>query len=136
MYADQCTDSMLTAIEQSNRRREKQVMYNIEHKKMPRRAQKSGTGQSLLLGPGKPEDMTAYPIYEEHYSVAADVTQKYDTDTAQGLDFKALDELIAQAKEDMERAAKELDFDSAIRHRNRMYDLQKIRDTEIGALKK
>ena len=64
------------------------------------------------------------------------VAKRYDTDTAQALDFKALDELIAQAKEDMERAAKELDFDAAIRHRNRMYDLQKIRDTEIGALKK
>lgn len=136
MYADNCTDSMRTAIEQSNRRREKQVRYNIEHHKMPRKAQKSGTGQSLLLGAGKPEDMTAYPIYEEHYATAADMAHNYDASTAQAIDFKSIDELIAQAKEDMERAAKELDFDAAIRHRNRMYDLQKIRDTEIGALKK
>ena len=133
MYADHCTDSMRVAIEQSNRRREKQITYNIEHSKMPRSAQKSGTGQSLLLGPGKPEDMTAYPIVEEHYAVAADVEKNYTT--AQTIDSNALNEMITRAREDMERAAKELDFDAAIRHRNRMYELQKIRDAEIGALK-
>ncbi len=134
MYADHCTDSMRTAIEQSNRRREKQVGYNIEHGKMPRKAQKSGTGQSLLLGGGKPEDMTAYPIVEEHYSIAADV--KSDYTTTQAIDSNVLEELIARAREDMERAAKELDFDAAIRHRNRMYELQKIRDAEIDTLKR
>ncbi len=134
MYADHCTDSMRTAIEQSNRRREKQVQYNIEHGKMPRKAQKSGVGQSLLLGPGKPEDMTAYPIVEEHYAVAADVEKDYSV--AQAIDSKTLDELITRAREDMERAAKELDFDAAIRHRNRMYELQKIRDAELESLKR
>jgi excinuclease ABC subunit B len=133
MYADQCTDSMRVAIEQSNRRREKQISYNIEHNKMPRTAQKSGTGQSLLLGPGKPEDMTAYPIVEEHYAVAADVKQEYNA--PQTIDSKVLDEMITRAREEMERAAKELDFDAAIRHRNRMYELQKIRDAEIGVKK-
>ncbi len=134
MYADYCTDSMRTAMEQSNRRREKQVRYNIEHGKMPRKAQKSGMGQSLLLGPGKPEDMTAYPIVEEHYAVAADVEKDYSV--TQAIDSKTLDELITRAREDMERAAKELDFDAAIRHRNRMYELQKIRDAELESLKR
>ena len=49
LYGDTCTDSMRFAIEQSNRRREKQVRYNMEHGMLPRRAQKSGTGQSTLL---------------------------------------------------------------------------------------
>ena len=40
------------------------------------------------------------------------------------------------SREDMERAAKELDFDAAIRHRNRMYELQKIRDAELESLKR
>ena len=132
LYADHCTDSMRTAIEQSNRRREKQVAYNIEHGKMPRSAKKSGTGQSLLLGPGKPEDITAYPIVEEHYAVAADKQATYDTNSTQGIDSKVLDEMITRTREEMERAAKELDFDSAIRHRNRMYELQKIRDAELN----
>ena len=105
LYADRVTDSMIYAIEQSNRRREKQVRYNMEHGMLPRQAQKSGSGQSLLLGDraaGKP-DMNVYPIVEDHYAVAADVEKNY----VAGGD---IDALIAKAKEDMERAAKSLDF--------------------------
>ena len=49
LYADQITDSMRATIEQSNRRRDIQLHYNVEHRLMPRRAQKSGSGQSQLL---------------------------------------------------------------------------------------
>ncbi len=123
LYADRVTDSMIYAIEQSNRRREKQVRYNMEHGMLPRQAQKSGSGQSLLLGDraaGKP-DMNVYPIVEDHYAVAADVEKNY----VAGGD---IDALIAKAKEDMERAAKSLDFLAAARFRDRMYELQKLRD--------
>ena len=123
LYADRVTDSMIYAIEQSNRRREKQVRYNMEHGMLPRQAQKSGSGQSLLLGDraaGKP-DMNVYPIVEDHYAVAADVEKNY----VAGSD---IDALIAKAKEDMERAAKSLDFLAAARFRDRMYELQKLRD--------
>ena len=44
MYAEKCTDSMRMAIEESNRRREKQLSYNIEHHRLPRQAMKSGFG--------------------------------------------------------------------------------------------
>ncbi len=123
LYADRVTDSMIYAIEQSNRRREKQVRYNMEHGMLPRQAQKSGSGQSLLLGDraaGKP-DMNVYPIVEDYYAVAADVEKNY----VAGGD---IDALIAKAKEDMERAAKSLDFLAAARFRDRMYELQKLRD--------
>lgn len=123
LYADRVTDSMIYAIEQSNRRREKQVRYNMEHGMLPRQAQKSGSGQSLLLGDraaGKP-DMNVYPIVEDYYAVAADVEKNY----VAGSD---IDALIAKAKEDMERAAKSLDFLAAARFRDRMYELQKLRD--------
>lgn len=123
LYADRITDSMTYAIEQSNRRREKQVRYNMEHGMIPRQAQKSGSGQSLLLGDrtaGKP-DMNVYPIAEDHYAVAADVRKDY-------LAGENIDALIAKAKEDMERAAKSLDFLAAARFRDRMYELQKLRE--------
>ena len=42
LYADQITDSMRATIEQSNRRRDIQLHYNVEHRLMPRRAQKIG----------------------------------------------------------------------------------------------
>ena len=82
LYADTCTDSMRFAIEQSNRRREKQVRYNMEHGVLPRRAQKSGTGQSTLLAGRTDENAgntpVAYPIAEDHYApAAADVARAY-----------------------------------------------------------
>ncbi|MBP3455847.1 MAG: excinuclease ABC subunit UvrB [Alistipes sp.] len=123
LYADRITDSMTYAIEQSNRRREKQVRYNMEHGMIPRQAQKSGSGQSLLLGDRtavKP-DMNVYPIAEDHYAVAADVKKDY-------VAGENIDALIAKAKEDMERAAKSLDFLAAARFRDRMYELQKLRE--------
>ena len=99
LYADTCTDSMRYAIEQSNRRREKQVRYNMEHEMLPRQAQKSGSGQSALLA-GRVDtsevNMTAYPIAEDHYAAAADVQKSYTAS-------ENIDALIDKAREEMER---------------------------------
>ena len=127
LYADQCTDSMRIAIEQSNRRREKQVRYNLEHQMLPQQAQKSGTGQSLLLASkAKPEDMTVYPIVDNHYMTAADVEKEYQAQRQ--YESQNVDALITKAREDMERAAKSLDFLAAARYLDRMYELQKIKE--------
>lgn len=124
LYADTCTDSMRYAIEQSNRRREKQVRYNMEHEMLPRQAQKSGSGQSALLA-GRVDtsevNMTAYPIAEDHYAAAADVQKNYTAS-------ENIDALIDKAREEMERAAKSLDFLAAAKFRDRMYELQKLRE--------
>ena len=125
LYADNITDSMRKTISQSNRRREIQIRYNIEHNLLPRQAQKSGTGQSLLLTP-KPEDMNVYPIEEEHYATVADIEAQYTTTPK--FTRKEIDELITKAREDMERAAKSLDFMAAMRFRDRMYELQKMKE--------
>jgi len=123
LYADTCTDSMRYAIEQSNRRREKQVRYNMEHEMLPRRAQRSGTGQSALLtGRDTPDvNLTAYPIAEDHYAAVADVQKNY-------VASENIDALIDKAREEMERAAKSLDFLAAAKFRDRMYELQKLRE--------
>jgi len=122
MYADTCTDSMLAAIGESNRRRAVQVRYNMEHGVIPRKAQKSGSGQNVLLASAeRSADAAVYPLAGEHYSVAADVSSGY---TPVG----DIDAEIARAREDMERAAKSLDFLAAARFRDRMYELQKLRD--------
>ena len=125
LYADHCTDSMVAAIEQSNRHREKQVRYNIEHGMLPRQAQKSGSGQNLLLAQQHQEQAAAantvlYPAAEQNHMIAADVQTAYNAGD--------LDSLIAKAREDMERAAKSLDFLAAARYRDRMYELQKLKE--------
>jgi excinuclease ABC subunit B len=48
--------------------------------------------------------------------------------TAQNIDKEQLRQLIDKAREDMERAAKSQDFLAAIRYRDKMYELQKLRD--------
>ena len=122
MYADTVTESMETAINESNRRRTAQVAYNMEHGMVPRQAQKSGMGQSKLLKE-QPEDIAVYPIVDDHYAVAADIKADYTVK-------EDLDAQIARAREDMERAAKSLDFLAAAKFRDRMYELQKKKEEE------
>ena len=131
LYADTCTDSMRRAIEESNRRRQKQIAFNIEHEQMPRRAQRSGTGQSTLLAGRSTEgvDLTVHLTTENHYAVAADVEAPY---TVGKEATENLEELIRRAREDMERAAKSLDFTAAARFRDRMYELQQLREERLG----
>ena len=131
LYADTCTESMRYAIEQSNRRREKQVRFNMEHEMLPRRAQKSGSGPSALLAGREAAECgipTAYPVMEEHYATAADVQKGYTAGTPTAGLGENLDELINRARENMERAAKSLDFLAAAKFRDRMYELQKLRE--------
>ena len=130
LYADTCTDSMRRAIEESNRRRQKQIAFNTAHEQLPRMAQRSGTGQSTLLASRSTEgvDLTAHRLTEDHYSMAADVEQSY-TASPKGED---LETLIRRACEDMERAAKALDFTAAARFRDRMYELQQLREEQLN----
>ena len=124
LYADHCTDSMRYAIEQSNRRREKQMRYNMEHEMLPRQAQKSGSGQSTLLANTVQTPVTdgiLYPLPDNRQTLAADVTSAYSTES--------IDTQIARAREEMERAAKSLDFLAATKFRDRMYELQKLKES-------
>ncbi len=130
MYGDKCTDSMRIAIEQSNRRREIQVKYNIEHGVIPRKAKKSGDGQSSLIASKLSGESipTVYPLVEDHYAVASDVQATYNAE-------EDIDTLIKRAQEDMERAAKSLDFVAAARYRDRMYELQQRKEREAKGVR-
>ncbi len=132
LYANTITDSMRGAIEASNRRRQRQVCFNREREQLPTQAKRSGTGQSTLLDNRSTEgmDLAVHRLTEEHYGLAADVDRGYSAgqlvpdlqeQTAEGLKL-----LITRAREDMERAAKVLDFVAAARYRDRMYELQKL----------
>ena len=109
MYAGKITKTMRTSIEESNRRRYKQIRYNMEHNMMPQQAHKSGSTQTLLANS------------QAEQNIASDVVSPYDT-TAD------IDTRIAQARSDMERAAKSLDFLAAARFRDLMYELQKQKE--------
>ena len=133
LYADKITDSMLAAMEQSNRRREKQIKYNIEHNIIPRQAQRSGNSQSALLSEreeAKPSNMEARPIVEQHYAMPLNSDAKESQLAAEPMSTytteETLESLIAAARKDMEEAAKRLDFAAATRHRDRMRELESM----------
>lgn len=117
MYAEKRTDSMGMAIMESNRRREKQITYNIQHAMLPRAAQKSG--RSILSGEHTEHTNggVLYPQAGGGILIAADVKGDYST-------AANLEEAIKDAKLKMEKAAKELDFIEAAKYRDLMYALQ------------
>ncbi|MDR0659541.1 MAG: excinuclease ABC subunit UvrB [Prevotellaceae bacterium] len=122
MYADKITHSMRVTIDETNRRREKQLAYNIEHNITPQQIVKNT--RSILTGEKvKPTKEYGY-IEPEGIDIAADPVVKYMT-------IGDLDEAIENAKQQMEEAAKALSFIDAARYRDEMYALQKQRDKKL-----
>jgi len=120
-YADKMTDSMQRTIDETNRRREKQIRYNTEHHITPTTVTKSIDqiiGQTSVLDIRGGERLKQYAVKED-LSVAA---EEKVTDYAS---VKELEKEIASVKKQMEKAAKELDFIEAARLRDRMMDLKK-----------
>ena len=120
MYADTITGSMQTAIDETTRRRARQVLYNEEHGIVPETVKKS---KEAIMEQTKVADSkkTAkqYYVEDDQPSVAADPVVAY-------MDMEGLEKMIRQTQKDMENAAKELDFIEAARLRDELFDLQKL----------
>ena len=118
MYADTMTDSMQRTIDETNRRREKQIRYNIENNIVPTQIKKthdsvfarsSGVGSNKTSG-------RAY-VESEQPMMAADPVMKYMTK-------EQLQKAIAQTRKQMEKAARELDFMEAARLRDEVLEME------------
>jgi len=126
MYADKITKSMQRTIDETNRRREKQLAYNAENQIVPTQIVKSK--QSIMSNMRQTDEQAApvkYGVTQVSESIAADPVVQY-------MGAKALEKAIVQTKKNMEKAAKELEFIEAARLRDEMYALQKRLD-EIRA---
>ena len=130
LYGTTCTDAMRKTVEDSNRRRERQIRYNIEHGIMPRQAKRNSAQQSPLLEGAS--ESNSQSVDNTIYNMVSTPTMGVVADTsAQYSAGSALDSLIEQARKDMERAAKSLDFMAAARYRDRMYELQQIKEEQL-----
>jgi excinuclease ABC subunit B len=123
MYADTITGSMQRTIDETNRRREKQIAYNEKHGITPETVHKSreeivSQSKPLLEVRGKEVDGKAYVEPEEASMVADPVTQYMSKDDLR----KSIDD----TKKKMEKAAKDLDFMEAARLRDEMYAMEKL----------
>ena len=120
MYADRITDSMRATIQDTNRRREKQIRYNNLHGIVPHQAVKSG--RTILSGEplqskSEPGGVTYDLSGDRKFAVAADPVAAYMTE-------HDIESAIRMAREAMEQAARELDFTTAAAYRDKMYTLQ------------
>ncbi|MGN7783636.1 excinuclease ABC subunit UvrB [Niabella sp. 22666] len=128
-YADTMTGSMQRTIDETNRRREKQIAYNIEHNITPRTVVKSKEDvfkqTSVLDIKGFDEkEPLAIGFDEDLVTVAAEEEVVYKT-------IPQMEKAIAKTKKDMEKAARDLDFMEAAKLRDEMFRLQK----ELEAMK-
>ncbi len=115
MYADKITGSMQRTINETNRRREKQLQYNIENNITPKQIIKA---QNNTLTGSKTIEQYTYNS-EIETSIAADPIVQY-------MDKSALEKTIKKVKKQMETAAAKLEFIEAAKFRDEMYALEKL----------
>lgn len=124
MYADKVTDSMAQTIEETSRRRAKQMAHNEEHGLSPQQIKKEKRTlfeQSESVA-NRPKNYAAEP---DHPPLAA-------TDPiVQAMSASDLDKLLVKTKRDMERAAKAMEFMEAARLRDELHALE-ARRKEVG----
>ena len=110
MYADKITGSMKHAIDETNRRRRKQEAYNKKHGLTPKSIKKAVTEERLA---GKKED-----AYKKEYEI--------DTKFVKQLATSEIKSIIKDMTEEMELAAKNLEFEKAAIIRDQIIKLKKL----------
>jgi excinuclease ABC subunit B len=120
MYADTITDSMQTAIDETNRRRRIQMDYNILHGITPRTISKSKKEifEQTKVADSKKGAKKFYAGPDET-TVAADPVVRY-------MDVHQLKKHMDQTRKKMEKAARELDFIEAARFRDELEELNRM----------
>jgi excinuclease ABC subunit B len=126
MYADRVTDSMELTINETNRRREKQIAYNTEHGITPTTVGKSREEiiEQTSVVDFKGGVQKAY-VENEAITLAADPIVQYMTKP----DLK---KSIENTRKDMVAAAKDMDFLLAAKLRDEMFALEKMMEEKFG----
>ena len=114
MYADTITDSMRKTIDETARRRAKQMAYNEAHGIVPKTIVKAIENS---LGTLKGTQPMPYSQSDHPSSMAAESQSVY-------MSKEQIQKAIAQAKKNMEKAVKEMDFLAAAKYRDEMMELQ------------
>ena len=126
-YADKITGSMQKTMDETVRRREKQIAFNLEHNITPTTVIKSKEqifAQSAVLEIKGYDERSGlqFIMNDNMSSIAAEEQAEYIT-------IPAMEKNITKLKRSMDKAAKDLDFMEAARLRDLMFDAQKKLET-------
>ena len=115
MYADKITKAMKQTIDETNRRRKKQIKFNLENGIKPKALNKNNNSKILdKLNPYKRKNT------EENF-------------ISKNVSIKELETMIKRTKNEMQKMAKELNFIGAAKMRDELYKLEKKRDKKKRA---
>ena len=125
MYADKVTDSMAATIEETARRREKQMAFNEANGMAPVQVKKE---KRTLF-----EQSDAVTNRPKNYAAESDHVPLAASDpVVQNMGAEQLDKIMAKTKKDMERAAKAMEFMEAARLRDELFALEARRKEVKG----
>ncbi len=117
MYADNITFSMKRTIDETERRRSKQLKYNEENNITPQQIIKAS--KNIMGRPVEQISRPSFYVEKTELNIAADPLIPY-------MDAAAIRKTMENTRKAMEKAAKQLDFIEAARLRDELYALQEI----------
>ena len=128
MYADRITESMQKTIDETNRRREKQLAYNEANGIVPKQIKKAFSNALLGAGADKDEAKSNAPkayIEPEKISIAADPVVQY-------MSKPQMEKAIERVRKQMQEAAKKLEFIEAAQYRDELLRLEDMMKERWG----